>query len=217
MSATPPCPRGMIFDLDGTLVDSFEDITTAVNDTRAHYGQPPIPLEQVRAAVGNGSEALVRVVVPVPPERLPEALAHYLRCYDAVALQHTRLLPGVQATLEHFRSHPLAVVTNKPQSIARRILQALGVWERFRIVLGGDALPRRKPDPMPVQRVLACFALPATDVLLVGDGLQDVAAARAAGVRCVGVATGVTPREALQQAGAEPVLEGLGELVALYG
>lgn len=216
MSVTLPRPSGVIFDLDGTLVDSFADIATAVNRTRAHYGQPPLPLESVRAAVGNGSEVLVRAVVPGPAERLPDALRFYLARYEEVALEQTRLLPGVLATLEHFATRPLAVVTNKPQHLSRRILQGLQVWERFRMVLGGDALKRHKPDPLPVLHVLACLALPAAEVLLVGDGLQDLAAGRAAGVRTVAVTSGVTDRAALEAAGPERVVDRLDELIALY-
>lgn len=209
-------PRGVIFDLDGTLVDSFEDIALAVNRTREHFGAPPLPLEAVRAAVGNGSEALVRAVVPVPEGRLPEALRVYLKCYDETALQQTRLLPGALRALEHFGTRPLAVVTNKPQQHSRKILQGLGVWERFRIVLGADAVERQKPHPLPIRRVLECFALRAADALLVGDGLQDLQAGLAAGVHTAGLTTGVTPRAALEAAQPEHVVDSLDALIALY-
>jgi phosphoglycolate phosphatase len=216
MSPGRPRPRGVIFDLDGTLVDSFEDIATALNRARERYGHAPLALAAVRAQVGSGSEALVRALVPVAPERFAEALAFFLARYDECALERTRLLPGALEALEHFRGRPLAVVTNKTLHLSRRILQGLGLWERFRIVLGGDSLARCKPDPLPVQHVLECFALPAAEVLLVGDGLHDIRAGRAAGVTTVAVATGVSPRAALQAEGPARVIASLHELLTLY-
>jgi phosphoglycolate phosphatase len=216
MSASLPKPRGLIFDLDGTLVDSFADIATALNLTRAHYGLPPLPQEAVRAQVGSGSEHLVHELVPGPPERLPEALRLYLEHYDAHALEQTRPLPGVAEVLQHYRGRPLAVVTNKTAHLSRRILQGLGLWERFRIVLGGDSLARCKPDPLPVRHVLACFALPPGEVVLVGDGLHDIAAGRAAGVRTVAVTTGVATRAELQAARPGHLIDRLDALLRLY-
>jgi phosphoglycolate phosphatase len=211
-----PRPRGLIFDLDGTLVDSFADIAAALNHTRARYALPPLPLAAVRAKVGSGSAHLVRALVPVAPPLQEEALRHYLARYEERALVETRPLPGVAEVLDRFADRPLAVVTNKTQRLTRTILTGLGLWERFRIVLGGDALPRSKPDPLPVLRVLECFALPPGDVVLVGDGLHDIAAGRAAGVATVAVATGVEPRAVLERAGAGHVVDCMAELLRLY-
>jgi phosphoglycolate phosphatase len=209
-------PRGLIFDLDGTLVDSFADIAAALNATRAHFGLPPVSLAAVRAEVGSGSEALVRALVPVAPARAAEALAFYLARYDAASLRETRLFPGVAEVLEHFRGRPLAVVTNKTLHLSCAILAGLGLLERFRLVLGGDSLPRCKPDPLPVRHVLEAFALPPGEVLLVGDGLHDIAAGRAAGVRTVAVTTGVAPRAELEAAGPERVIDRMDELLRHY-
>ncbi|HKI99649.1 MAG TPA: HAD-IA family hydrolase [bacterium] len=216
MSATRPRPRGVIFDLDGTLVDSFADIAAALNRTRARFDLPALPLEAVRAKVGSGSEYLVRELVPLPPAQAEAALQHYLASYEETALQETRVYPGALEVLEHFRGRPLAVVTNKPLHIARRVLQGLDLWERFRMVLGGDSLARRKPDPLPVRHVLACFALPAGRALLIGDGVHDVRAGRAAGVPIVAVTTGVEPRAVLEAERPTHVIDSLDELLTLY-
>jgi phosphoglycolate phosphatase len=216
VSARRPAPKGLIFDLDGTLVDSFADIAAALNATRERYGLPALGVAEVRSQVGSGSQALLRALVPVPPGREGEALRFYLERYEETALCRTRLLPGVPEVLEHFGARPLAVITNKPLHISRTVLRGLGVWERFRIVLGGDSLERCKPDPLPVRHVLACFALAPAEALLVGDGLHDVQAARAAGVPAVGVTSGVAGRAALAAAGPDALIERLDELLQLY-
>lgn len=216
MTAALPVARGLIFDLDGTLVDSFADIADALNQTRARWGLPALPQEAIRREVGSGSPYLVRTLVPVPPEQAEAALRYYLERYDETALCHTQPLPGVLAVLEHFRERPLAVVTNKTLHLSRKILQGLGLWERFRIVLGGDSLPRSKPDPLPLQRVLQCFALPARDVVLVGDGLHDLDAGRAAGVRTVAVTTGVASRDVLAAEEPDHVIDRIDALLDLY-
>ena len=208
-------PRGLIFDLDGTLVDSFGDIAAALNDTRAQYGLPALTLAQVRAEVGSGSEYLVRRLVPGPPAEQAAALTFYLARYEERALQQTRPFPGVLEVLEHFADRPLAVVTNKTQRLTRCILEGLGWWERFRIVLGGDALERCKPDPLPVQQVLQCFALAPQEVVLIGDGLHDLHAGQAAGVRTVAVTTGVESRASLEAHGADHVIDRMDALLAL--
>lgn len=213
---TRPAPRGYIFDLDGTLVDAFADIAAALNDTRARYGLPALPVPEVRAHVGRGSRVLVEALVPGPPEQVAEALAFYVTRYEERCLEQTRPLPGVPKVLEGLGGFPLAVVTNKPQRITRRILEGLGLWPRFRMVLGGDALARGKPDPLPVRHVLDCFALAPSDVVLVGDGLPDVQAGRAAGVRTVAVTTGVESRAALEAQGPDFLIERLDALLTLF-
>ena len=216
MSGGKPRPLGLIFDLDGTLVDSFADIARALNRTRAHYGLPALPLAAVRAQVGSGSEALVCALVPVPPAQQAAALQRYLAAYDETALQETRPLPGVPEVLAHFGDRPLAVVTNKTLHLSRKILQGLGLWERFALVLGGDSLPRRKPDPLPIRHVLEALGLAPAEALLVGDGLHDVHAGRAAGVPTVAVTTGVASRAELEAARPRHVIDRLDALLALY-
>jgi phosphoglycolate phosphatase len=216
MTGRPPRPAALIFDLDGTLVDSFADITTALNLTRARYGLPPLPRPEVTRHVGSGSPQLVRELVPVPPEAREDALAYYLAAYREHALEQTRLYPGVPEVLEHFRGCRLAVVTNKSFRLTRRILEGLGVWERFQLVLGGDSLERSKPDPLPLLHVMATFALPPEAVVMVGDGLHDIEAGRAAGIRTVAVTTGVEARAALAAAGADHVIDRLDALRDLF-
>ncbi|MDH5753317.1 MAG: HAD hydrolase-like protein, partial [Deltaproteobacteria bacterium] len=128
-------PQAVLFDLDGTLSDSFADITTAINLTRADFGLVPVTLSEVRSRVGSGSAQLVRDMVPVPEEQFEQACTVYRAHYEAHLLDETHLYPGVTETLEHFGDRPLAVITNKGQAFSERILAGLGILDRFRMVL----------------------------------------------------------------------------------
>lgn len=209
-------PAGFIFDLDGTLVDSFADIAAALNDTRADFGLPPVSIDEVKRRVGNGSQFLVRSLVPVAEDRFGAAYEGYLRHYEQHLLECTQLLPGVAQVLAHFAERPLAVVTNKAQRFSEAILRTLGVYERFRIVLGGDAVEHRKPHPGPIRAALEGMAVPSEAAVMVGDGTQDMAAGKAAGVLTVGVLTGVEPREVLAANGADVILERMDALLSLF-
>ena len=207
-----PAPAGFIFDLDGTLADSFADIATALNRTRKFFGQPPLPQPEIVRHVGSGSEYLVRTLVPVPENRSAEAFRFYLKHYEEHALEQTRLFPGVAEVLEHYGGYPLAVVTNKTQRLSDHILQGLGVRGRFRVVLGGDALERKKPDPLPLLHAMQVFGLPPERVAMVGDGLHDLHAGRAAGVITVAVTTGVEDRDVLAAESPDHIIDSMEEL-----
>jgi phosphoglycolate phosphatase len=188
---------GVIFDLDGTLVNSLRDIATSVNLTRRDYGLAPLPGPAVTRHVGEGSAALVHAAVPVPPERFAEALARYLDHYARHVLDTTCLFPGIDRLLRRLAERPLAVVTNKTEALALAILSGLGVRSRFDPVLGGETLPEKKPHPRPILHVLERWGLPPARAGLVGDGIHDMAAGRAAGVVTIGVGYGVAGRAAL--------------------
>lgn len=209
-------PRGLIFDLDGTLVDSFADIASALNWTRAQFRLPLLPQAEITRHVGSGSEYLVRQLVPVASERFEEALGFFLARYEKNALKQTRLLQGVPEVLAHFRDRSLAVVTNKTFDLSEKVLRGLGVWDRFTIVVGGDSLERRKPDPLPVRHVLDTFALSPGEVVLIGDSPHDIHAGQAAGVRTVAVTTGVEARAALQALRPDHVIDRMDELLRHY-
>lgn len=179
-------PAALVFDLDGTLIDSRLDITTAINRTRDELGLPPLVLEQVVTMVGEGARLLVeRALGPeFPPDRVDQALARYLDHYWAVCLETTRPYPGIEETLGALSErYPLALLSNKGEALSRRILDGLGLSRHFREVLGGDSLPTRKPDPAGLLLLAKRFGVPAGDLLLVGDTWVDAETARAAGCR----------------------------------
>jgi phosphoglycolate phosphatase len=190
-SAEPPEPppalasaRGIVFDLDGTLIDSRRDITTAINGMRAERGLPPLSVAEVRTMVGEGARVLVRRALPpgTGKDDLKQALASYLARYAEVCLDTTRPYPGVLPMLAAVaQSFFLAVLSNKGEALSRRILQGLGLDRYLREVVGGDSLPTRKPNPGGLFLLADRMGIPAGQLLLVGDSPIDAATARAAG------------------------------------
>jgi len=180
-------PRGIVFDLDGTLIDSRRDIATAVNHMRAERGLAPLPVEEVSGMVGEGARMLVRRALPPwPPgagqDDLKEALASYLAHYAEVCLATTQAYPGVAAMLATLApSFPLAVLSNKGEALSRHILRGLGLDRYLREVIGGDTLPTRKPNPGGLILLADRMGIPASRLLLVGDTWIDARTAQAAG------------------------------------
>ena len=177
-------PAALVFDLDGTLIDSRRDITTAINRTRAEFGLPPLALEQVVRMVGEGARVLIERALggEIPLERLDGALASYLACYRQVCLDETRPYPGVEEMLAALADvYPLALLSNKGEELSRIVLHGLGLDRWFREVLGGDSLPTRKPDPAGLRLLAERLGVPLRELLLVGDTRIDAETARAAG------------------------------------
>ncbi|MFL6194333.1 MAG: HAD family hydrolase [Thermoanaerobaculia bacterium] len=179
-----PRPAALVFDLDGTLIDSRRDITTAINRTRAELGLPPLALERVITMVGEGARLLVERAMgdAVPEDRLDAVLARYLEHYRDVCLETTRPYPGVPEMLAALGGgYPLALLSNKGEALSRRILDGLGLAGHFREILGGDSLPTRKPDPAGLRVLAERLGVPPRDLLLVGDTWIDAETAQAAG------------------------------------
>lgn len=193
-------PRGIVFDLDGTLIDSRRDIATAVNRMRAERGLAPLSVDEVSGMVGEGARMLVRRALPPwPPgagqDDLKEALASYLAHYSEVCLATTHAYPGVAAMLATLApSFPLAVLSNKGEALSRHILRGLGLDRYLREVIGGDTLPTRKPNPGGLFLLADRLAIPAPRLLLVGDTWIDARTAQAAGCAFALTHWGGTPR-----------------------
>jgi phosphoglycolate phosphatase len=205
--------RLAIFDLDGTLVDSVEDLAASVNHALRAVGLPPRSLEEIRGFVGEGARLLVERAVAPRAELLEPALAAWWTHYEAHCLDRTRPYPGVGALLAG-AGRALAVHTNKPGALARRILEGLGLLGHFAVVLGGDEAPR-KPDPAGVRLIQARVGAGPDETVFVGDSRIDLATARAAGVRMVAVTWGLVPREELVRAGATELVDHAAELARL--
>jgi phosphoglycolate phosphatase len=211
-------PKLVLFDLDGTLVDSAPDIAAALNAALVELGQPAHPLDEVTSYVGDGAAKLVeRAAGPVSEVDQQRLLERFKALYAANVCVHTRVYPGVVDTLEAFaaRAIPLAIVTNKPGDMARDLVRALGIGRFFADVVGdGDGFPR-KPSPEIALAVCARHAVAPADALLVGDGLPDVRLARAAGCRAAAVTWGYTPRDALADERPEWVIDRPASLLQL--
>jgi len=193
--------RAVVFDLDGTLVDSATDLALAVNHALRGLGLPERPASEIATFVGEGAARLVERAVAPRLDLLEPGLALWWEHYRAHLLDHTRLYPGVAGLLRDARV-PLAVHTNKPGSLARQILQGLGVQDRFAEVLGGDEAPR-KPDPSGTRELLQRLGVAPQQALYVGDSLVDLELARAVPMPLVTVTWGLVPEERLRAAGAD--------------
>ncbi len=175
-----------IFDLDGTLVDSAGDLTTAVNLTRAEFGLGPISVETVAGYVGDGVRLLMaRALRELPGVDLDRAVAAQKAHYLAHLCEKTRPYPGVEAGLARLQTqgHALAVATNKPVELTETLLTALGLRPRFDAVLGGGSVPDLKPHPAMLEAIMARLGFGRSDTWMVGDNWTDLESARRAGVR----------------------------------
>ena len=184
--------RAVVFDLDGTLIDSLPDIRHALNSALRAYDRTPLELSAVAKMVGDGIPKLVErgfaASGGLPEETiLNEAIAVCLAAYEARPAVETRAFPEVPEALPvlHKAGLRLAVCTNKTERLSRLILESLGLAGYFGAVLGGDSLPQRKPDPAPVLACLDGLEVNAQDALYVGDHKNDLLAARAAGLPVV--------------------------------
>jgi phosphoglycolate phosphatase len=210
--------RLLVFDLDGTLVDSSGDIAASVNATLARVapGRPPVPLEAVRSYVGEGARLLVeRSLRHVGAALDADAvLPLYVDTYRHRLLDTTRLYPGVAEALDALEGCTLAVLTNKPGVLSRALLEGLHVAPRFARICGGGDVPFPKPDPSGLRRLVEELGARPADAWMVGDSPIDVRTARAAGVRVAGVAWGLDP-EGLRRAGPDRLIDRPADLVLL--
>ena len=199
------------FDLDGTLVDSSYDLAAAVNHVLAGIGRPPLTVEQVRGNIGGGgrrmlARSLADAGVVDDPTRLDQRYTAMLNYYAEHIADTTRLYPGVDDVLEQLATSgvELALVTNKVESLAMKLLGVLGIRERFAAVIGGDSVAKGKPAPDPlIEMMRRCGSRRAA---FVGDSEFDVAAAHAAGLPCIAVSFGF-PGKPVAELGADAVID----------
>jgi len=182
----------IIFDLDGTLVDSCEDLATAVNLMRAHFGLPALAMEVIRGYVGNGVRMLVTRALQGTDIDVDEALGVQMPLYRAHAVDKTALYPGVWEGLKRLRErgHILAVATNKPAESCDLILRHLGIFDRFIAVLAAGRYPVLKPAPDMITSIMATAGMTPENTWVVGDNYTDLEAARRAGTRSIFVTYG---------------------------
>jgi phosphoglycolate phosphatase len=192
----------LIFDLDGTLIDSRLDLAHSVNATRAFMGQDPLEHETVYRYVGNGAAMLIERALGDlgSAENVDKALPFFLGYYSEHKLDYTELYPGVRDALDRFRAAgvPMAVLTNKPVRISKAIVEELGLSEHFFEVYGGNSFAFKKPHPIGIERLMAEAGVGPADTIMVGDSGVDVQSARNAGVRCCGVTYGFQPETLTQ-------------------
>lgn len=181
-------PKAVLFDLDGTLLDSAPDMLAAIDAMRARRGQPPMQLEALRPHVSKGARAMVSAAFPgVDAAERETWIPEFLDCYRAALGQHGAPFEGIEDALEAIEAagSRWGIVTNKPESLAVALMPLLGWETRCTVLIGGDTLSARKPDPLPLNVAAERMGLSPHDCVYVGDDERDIVAARAAGMRSV--------------------------------
>jgi len=189
--------RGIIFDFDGTLIDSYEPITESLNQVREAFGKPPLALGDVKGMVGHGLEHLIEAAIG--PEKVADGVRIFRERYATICESRTTILPQVRETLEELdrRTYQMAIATNKPSYFARDILKALDVEHLFVEVLGPNDVERPKPDPEMLEIIMSRLGLGSDETLYVGDMPLDIEVARNAGVAVYALPTGSASRDDL--------------------
>jgi phosphoglycolate phosphatase len=208
--------RLLVFDLDGTLVDSKQDLALSVNAMRAEMGMEALPLGLIASYVGHGVTLLVqRSLGPLATrENMEKGLAFFLAYYREHMLDNTAPYPGVAEALSELAAHPMAVLTNKPVHFSREMLARLGLASRFAYIYGGNSFPKKKPDPMGLHKLMEDLHVPARQTLMVGDSDTDILTGRNAGVWTCGVNYGFGAAT-LQNVSPDRVIGDLRELPPL--
>ena len=172
----------LLFDLDGTLIDSAADLGHALNCLRADLDLPPLNMPTIISHIGDGARLLVK-------RSLPEALygeaslTRFLEYYSQYLVKETMVYPGILDCLTAWQNRPMAIVTNKPYDLTMEVLRRLDLLSFFPVVIGGDSTETKKPDPLPVLQALSDLGQPAETALMIGDHVNDLLAGQAAGTR----------------------------------
>ncbi|MFZ0255830.1 MAG: phosphoglycolate phosphatase [Gammaproteobacteria bacterium] len=218
-----PTPRLALIDVDGTLVDSVPDLAYCVDELMNQLGLPQRGEARVRQWVGNGVERLVRRALINNLEGEPEpalfdrAYPMFLDLYSVHTSERSRLFPGAREGLDFLKRSGarLGCVTNKAARFTEPLLRDLGVYDEFELVISGDSLPKKKPDPLPLLHAAEHFAVKPQEALLVGDSISDVKAARAAGFAVICVSYGYNHGLDIRAANPDAVVDSIAEIADL--
>jgi phosphoglycolate phosphatase len=206
--------RAVVFDLDGTLVDSRADLAASANYALTTLGFAAHSEQAIGSFVGDGARNLISRAAGIS-ENHPEfdaLLAAFVEHYDRHCAVKTKLMPGALEAMTALVELPLAVLTNKPRQPTLTLLAALGQLDRFSVIVAGGDLPYLKPDPRPLEHVAKCLKLPVSQLVLVGDGPQDVECGRTAGAKTIGVKGGIAALERLIFAAPDRLIDSLYDL-----
>ena len=188
----------VIFDLDGTLIDSLKDITIAVNHATRPYGIAEKSVREMGDLLGTGISILIdRVLADRRDELKDDVLERFMTYYSAHLVEHTTVYPDVIDVLIKLDRYKKAVVTNKREQFAKTMLNELGLGSYFDSILGSDSVGAKKPSPVPLLHLLELYKLDPSEAVMVGDSEIDIAAGKGAGVKTVGVTYGYRQRGAL--------------------
>lgn len=219
----PLVAKGVVFDLDGTLLDTLPDLARAVNLMLAELGREPLNPREVRSFIGDGAARLVKRALTGDWEAEPDAdlfaqaMPLFFRHYGEGVARDSRPFPGVMEGLETLRGRgfPMACVTNKPETFTVPLLRDTGLLPYFELVVSGDTLPRKKPDPMQMTYACGHFRARPAEVVLIGDSGNDCIAAQAAGCPAFGVTYGYTPSGDVRSLGFDAIVGTVAEAAHL--
>jgi phosphoglycolate phosphatase len=207
-------PELIIFDLDGTLVDSGKDITNALNHAITPYGFKPLTVEDTIKMVGEGLTRLIEKILKANNVSVKNAaLERFIEYYSEHLTDFTRPYPGVIKTLEMLGRYKKAVISNKRESLSKKLLEQLGLIKFFDVVLGSDSAAEKKPSPAPVKKVLEILGIEPERAIIVGDSDFDIQAGKGAGLITVAVSYGFRDRESLT--GADFLIDNMAQLLTL--
>lgn len=203
----------IIFDLDGTLVDSSVDICHAINYAIEGTGVGPVTVEETITLIGEGVSRLFEKLIEKEKMTADKELlvARYLDYYSAHLVDNTTLYPGVKETVENLAGYRKVVITNKRRDASAKILEAFGIAKYFDFIAGSDTTPGKKPSPVPIQYVLTKFKTRTEDAVIIGDSNYDIEAGKAAGIKTIAVTYGYRPLSVLQ--GADYIVNSMPEVI----
>ena len=219
----PLAVKAVVIDLDGTLLDTAPDIAEAAQRMLRDLDMAPVDLEKIRSYIGNGIANLVKRALTGEMHGKPDdalfarALPQFEKHYDEVLYRETRPYPGVMEGLNALRDagYTLVCITNKAERFTLPLLEAMGMKDYFDLILSGDSLPRKKPDPLPLRYAAIYYEAEPKDLLLVGDSLNDSQAARAAGCTVVLLPYGYNGGKDVREQDCDAVIESLPEVLKL--
>jgi phosphoglycolate phosphatase len=203
----------LIFDLDGTLVDSRQDLANAVNYARSKFNLQPLPMPFIASHIGYGVNNLLAHTIPdLNPAQVDEARVSFKEHYEIHVVDETVLYPGVKETLEYFRNKKLAIVSNKPIDYLPRILGTLGIKDYFQIIFGENSYPDKKPHPGPLLAIMKDLDCNPNQSCMIGDWITDVEAGKRAGITTVGCLYGIGEITQLKEFKPDYLIESFSQL-----
>lgn len=205
----------IIFDLDGTLIDSSEDITEAINYAIMPYGLSPLSTKDTIKLVGEGISRLIENLLSNTSFRDNDDVKkivtdRFLEYYSDHLLDNTRDYPGVRKTLKDLKDYRKAIISNKREALSRRIIEGLGLNIFFDMIIGSDSTPEKKPSPLPILWVLNEFGVMPDEAIMVGDSNLDIEAGKAAGIKTISVTYGYRPYDMIK--GADYIINKIEDL-----
>ncbi len=204
----------LIFDLDGTLADTGQDIADALNYSLSPFGVREYSVDETKAMVGSGISSLLNSLVPPDassPDAEEEVTSRFLDFYAEHLMRNTYAYPHVQETLEQLGAYTKVVLTNKRTAYSREIIEKLGIAQHFDLIWGSDSVREKKPSPVAILDLLNHYSVSKEEAVMIGDSNFDVQAAKAAGIHVVAVTYGFRPREKLQ--GADYIIDSFNDLL----